>query len=98
MIIPDPGAPFRSPSPATTQYQRAERGSRAAKQARAARFTLDALEHSGTITAAMGGIQTPVVALTSNHSVIFTLNQYTVTRYAARSDARRALDSQLEEA
>ncbi len=77
MIIPDPGAPFRSLSPATNQYQRAQGASRAAKPARVARVTLDALEHSGTITAEMGGILALVVALTSNPPVIFTLNQDT---------------------
>ncbi len=75
MITLIPGAPLRSLSPATTQYQSAQGASRAAKPARVARFTLDAPEHSGTIPAAMGGIQTPFVALTSNHPVIFTLNQ-----------------------
>ena len=76
MNTPDPGAPLRSLSPAKFQYQRAEGGSRAAQPARIARFTLDAPEHSGTIIAAIGSILAPVVALTSNHAVIFTLNQY----------------------
>ena len=43
----------------------------------AARFTLDAPEHSGTIPGAIGDILPPGVALTSNLAVIFTLNQYT---------------------
>ena len=38
-----PGAPLRSLSPTTNEYQRAQGESRAAKPARAARFTLDAL-------------------------------------------------------
>ena len=37
-----PGAPLRSLSPTTNEYQRAQGESRAAKPARAARFTLDA--------------------------------------------------------
>ena len=77
MITLIPGAPLRSLSPATTQYQSAQGASRAAKPARVARFTLDAPEHSGTIPEAMGCIQTPFVALTSNPTVIFTLNQHT---------------------
>ena len=44
-----PGAPLRSLSPTSNEYQRAEGVSRAAKPARVARFTLDAPEHSGTI-------------------------------------------------
>ena len=44
-----PGAPLRSLSPTTNEYQRAQGESRAANPARAARFTLDAPEHSGTI-------------------------------------------------
>ncbi len=72
-----PGAPLRSLSPTSIEYQRAQGASRAAKPARAARFTLDAPEHSGTIPGAMGDILPPGVALTSNLAVIFTLNQYT---------------------
>ena len=72
-----PGAPLRSLSPTSNEYQRAEGESRAAKPARAARFTLDAPEHSGTIPGARGDILTPGVALTSNLAVIFTLNQHT---------------------
>ena len=72
-----PGAPLRSLSPTTNEYQRAQGESRAAKPARAARFTLDAPEHSGTIPGARGDILTPGVALTSNLAVIFTLNQHT---------------------
>ena len=71
-----PGAPLRSLSPTTNEYQRAQGESRAAKPARAARFTLDAPEHSGTIPGARGDILTPGVALTSNLAVIFTLNQH----------------------
>ncbi len=81
MNTPDTGAPLRSLSPARIQCQRAEGGSRAAQPARLARFTLDAPEHSGTITAAIGGVpatKAPVVALTSNRPVIFTLNQHIV--------------------
>ena len=74
-----PGAPLRSLSPTTNEYQRAQGESRAAKPARAARFTLDAPEHSGTIPGAIGDILTPGVALTSNLAVIFTLNQHTST-------------------
>ena len=74
-----PGAPLRSLSPTTNEYQRAQGESRAAKPARAARFTLDAPEHSGTIPGARGDILTPGVALTSNLAVIFTLNQHTTT-------------------
>ena len=44
-----PGAPLRSLSPTTNEYQRAQGESRAAKPARAARFSLDAPEHSGTM-------------------------------------------------
>ena len=72
-----PGAPLRSLSPTSNEYQRAEGVSRAAKPARVARFTLDAPEHSGTIPGARGDILTPGVALTSNLAVIFTLNQHT---------------------
>ena len=68
-----PGAPLRSLSPTSNEYQRAEGASRAAKPARVARFTLDAPEHSGTIPGARGDILTPGVALTSNLAVIFTL-------------------------
>ena len=71
-----PGAPLRSLSPTTNEYQRAQGESRAAKPARAARFSLDAPEHSGTIPGARGDILTPGVALTSNLAVIFTLNQH----------------------
>ena len=71
-----PGAPLRSLSPTTNEYQRAQGESRAAKPARVARFTLDAPEHSGTIPGARGDILTPGVALTSNLAVIFTLNQH----------------------
>ena len=74
-----PGAPLRSLSPTTNEYQRAQGESRAAKPARAARFTLDAPEHSGTIPGARGDILTPGVALTSNLAVIFTLNQHNRT-------------------
>ena len=62
------------------EYQRAQGASRAAKPVRAARFTLDAPEHSGTIPGAIGDILPPGVALTSNLAVIFTLNQYKRTR------------------
>ena len=72
-----PGAPLRSLSPTSNEYQRAEGVSRAANPARVARFTLDAPEHSGTIPGARGDILTPGVALTSNLAVIFTLNQHT---------------------
>ena len=81
-----PGAPLRSLSPTSNEYQRAEGVSRAAKPARVARFTLDAPEHSGTIPGARGDILTPGVALTSNLAVIFTLNQHT--------DARRCVNVQ----
>ncbi len=74
-----PGAPLRSLSPTSNEYQRAEGVSRAAKPARVARFTLDAPEHSGTIPGARGDILTPGVALTSNLAVIFTLNQHRST-------------------
>ena len=37
-----PGAPLRSLSPTSIEYQSAQGASRAAKPARAARFTLDA--------------------------------------------------------
>ena len=70
-----PGAPLRSLSPTSNEYQRAEGASRAAKPARVARFTLDAPEHSGTIPGAIGDILPPGVALTSKLAVIFTLNQ-----------------------
>ena len=76
-----PGAPLRSLSPTSNEYQRAEGVSRAAKPARVARFSLDAPEHSGTIPGARGDILTPGVALTSNLAVIFTLNQHTLVRY-----------------
>ena len=71
-----PGSPLRSLSPTSNEYQRAQGVSRAAKPARVARFTLDAPEHSGTISGAIGDILPPGVALTSNLAVIFTLNQY----------------------
>ena len=54
-----PGAPLRSLSPTSIEYQRAQGASRAAKPVRAARFTLDAPEHSGTIPGAMGDILPP---------------------------------------
>ena len=73
-----PGAPLRSLSPTSNEYQRAEGASRAAKPARVARFTLDAPEHSGTIPGAIGDILPPGVALTSKLAVIFTLNQHTM--------------------
>ena len=44
----------------------------AAKPARAARFTLDAPEYSGTIPGAIGDILPPGVALTSNLAVILS--------------------------
>ena len=81
-----PGAPLRSLSPTSIEYQRAQGASRAAKPARAARFTLDAPEHSGTIPGAIGDILPPGVALTSNLAVIFTLNQYTSSSRGSRSD------------
>ena len=77
-----PGAPLRSLSPTSIEYQRAQGASRAAKPVRAARFTLDAPEHSGTIPGAIGDILPPGVALTSNLAVIFTLNQYTASTCA----------------
>ena len=80
-----PGAPLRSLSPTSIEYQRAQGASRAAKPARAARFTLDAPEHSGTIPGAIGDILPPGVALTSNLAVIFTLNQYSLVRSLRRS-------------
>ena len=49
-----PGAPLRSLSPTSIEYQRAQGASRAAKPASVARFTLDAPEHSGTIPGAIG--------------------------------------------
>ena len=85
-----PGAPLRSLSPTTNEYQRAQGESRAAKPARAARFTLDAPEHSGTIPGARGDILTPGVALTSNLAVIFTLNQHITTRRNSQSNASRS--------
>ena len=75
-----PGAPLRSLSPTSNEYQRAEGASRAAKPARVARFTLDAPEHSGTIPGAIGDILPPGVALTSKLAVIFTLNQHRITK------------------
>ena len=83
-----PGAPLRSLSPTSNEYQRAEGVSRAAKPARVARFTLDAPEHSGTIPGAIGDILTPGVALTSNLAVIFTLNQHMPNSANARISAR----------
>ena len=80
-----PGAPLRSLSPTSIEYQRAQGASRAAKPARAARFTLDAPEHSGTIPGAIGDILPPGVALTSSLAVIFTLNQYTTSLPSRRS-------------
>ena len=77
-----PGAPLRSLSPTSNEYQRAEGVSRAAKPARVARFSLDAPEHSGTIPGARGDILTPGVALTSNLAVIFTLNQHKTSQRA----------------
>ncbi len=84
-----PGAPLRSLSPTSIEYQRAQGASRAAKPARAARFTLDAPEHSGTIPGAIGDILPPGVALTSNLAVIFTLNQYTSLRRSSSERLRR---------
>ena len=80
-----PGAPLRSLSPTSNEYQRAEGASRAAKPARVARFTLDAPEHSGTIPGAIGDILPPGVALTSKLAVIFTLNQHTTTSSSHRN-------------
>ena len=98
-----PGAPLRSLSPTSNEYQRAEGVSRAAKPARVARFTLDAPEHSGTIPGARGDILTPGVALTSNLAVIFTLNQHmmtsrqdsTATPFAVQWNFCRFVDSLL---
>ena len=84
-----PGAPLRSLSPTSIEYQRAQGASRAAKPARAARFTLDAPEHSGTIPGAIGDILPPGVALTSSLAVIFTLNRYTRTPGSQAGDQRR---------
>ena len=84
-----PGAPLRSLSPTSNEYQRAEGVSRAAKPARVARFTLDAPEHSGTIPGARGDILTPGVALTSNLAVIFTLNQHTMSRLPPKTPSQR---------
>ena len=89
-----PGAPLRSLSPTTNEYQRAQGESRAAKPARAARFTLDAPEHSGTIPGARGDILTPGVALTSNLAVIFTLNQHTGS-WVALDDLARCFRHQV---
>ena len=85
-----PGAPLRSLSPTSIEYQRAQGASRAAKPARAARFTLDAPEHSGTIPGAIEDILPPGVALTSNLAVIFTLNQYTGTPRCTNSSPSRS--------
>ena len=84
-----PGAPLRSLSPTSIEYQRAQVASRAAKPASAARFTLDAPEHSGMIPGAIGDILPPGVALTSNLAVIFTLNQYITSWGAPATDWRR---------
>ena len=89
-----PGASLRSLSPTTNEYQRAQGESRAAKPARAARFTLDAPEHSGTIPGARGDILTPGVALTSNLAVIFTLNQHTLRLHQAKHGGERGLSLQ----
>lgn len=74
-----PGAPLRSLSPAKLQYQRAEGGSRAGVPAERSEGTLDAPEHSGTMTRAIGGDSAPVAALFFLPPVIFTLSQYTCT-------------------
>ena len=71
-----PGAPLCSLSPAKFQYQRAEGGSRAGVAAERSEGTLDVPEHSGTMPAAIRGIMQPVVAIFFDHTVIFTLNQY----------------------
>ena len=84
-----PGAPLRSLSPTSNEYQRAEGVSRAAKPARVARFSLDAPEHSGTIPGARGDILTPGVALTSNLAVIFTLNQHSRACLSSRRTSFR---------
>ena len=86
-----PGAPLRSLSPTSIEYQRAQGASRAAKPVRAARFTLDAPEHSGTIPGAIGDILPPGVALTSNLAVIFTLNQYSVSTGSKQTKPMRRL-------
>ena len=96
-----PGAPLRSLSPTSNEYQRAEGVSRAAKPARVARFSLDAPEHSGTIPGARGDILTPGVALTSNLAVIFTLNQHTTikgsgTRCSKRKNASAVLTGRCD--
>ena len=91
-----PGAPLRSLSPTSIEYQRAQGASRAAKPARAARFTLDAPEHSGTIPGAIGDILPPGVALTSNLAVIFTLNQYSRGRRHKRRALLEATCKELE--
>ena len=61
-----PGAPLRSLSPTTNEYQRAQGESRAAKPARAARFTLDApsVEERGDFGSAFRA--TAVVILAPN--------------------------------
>ena len=73
MNTPVPGGPPRSPSPTDPEYRSTQGASRAAKPAREARFTLDAPEHSGTITGAMG--PDSVVHYVNPTAVIFTLNQ-----------------------
>ena len=94
-----PGAPLRSLSPTTNEYQRAQGESRAAKPARVARFTLDAPEHSGTIPGARGDILTPGVALTSNLAVIFTLNQHRFHSYSVldEPEASDIVNAAIEE-
>ena len=76
MTIPIPGGPSRSPSPARQEDRRAQGGSRAAKPASEARFTLAAAEHSGTLAAAMGTCAPRRCwSLRQPTAVIFTLNQ-----------------------
>src|SRR5512136_3053686 len=75
MTTPAPGAPPRLPSPTRTVHRRAEGVSRAAEPASLSERTLDAPEHSGTITGAMGRRTRPVVRYEQHPAVTFTLNQ-----------------------
>ena len=93
----DPQEPHSVPSrPQVSLSTRERRGRQGAKPARAARFTLDAPEHSGTIPGAIGDILPPGVALTYNLAVIFTLNQYSVRGWLGEMRWREDLARLLE--
>jgi hypothetical protein len=84
MITPVPGAPTPFPIARENSVPESGGGVQVGAAAERSEGNLDTPEHSGTITAAIGGTLAPVVALIFNHPVIFTLNQYTPRRHSYR--------------